>query len=325
MRLAELVAGLRAALGIGAKREIQVVAEQLRHSARGPWGEGAVRLGDDCAAIPDGDGFLLFAAEGMWPAFVESEPWFAGYSALLVNVSDVCAMGGRPIAAVDALWSTNERAAQPLIAGMRAAAERLALPIVGGHVNLHSPYAALAVAVLGRARRLITSFDARAGDDLIAAVDLRGEMHPKHAFWNASAGGPAERLRADLELLPALAEAGLCAAGKDISMGGLVGSALMLLESSGAGGVIELDAVPRPPGVELLRWLLAFPSFGYVLAVAPRHTDTVLERFARRSIACARIGRVEPGDRVELVLGQERAAFWDFAAEPLTGFGARRA
>ena len=57
---------------------------------------GNIALGDDCAAIPDpvGGGHLLFAAEGMLPAFVESDPWFAGYSAVMVNLSDIAAMGG---------------------------------------------------------------------------------------------------------------------------------------------------------------------------------------------------------------------------------------
>ena len=64
-----------------------------------------VRLGDDCAAIPDGDRYLLLAAEGMLPSFVADDPWFAGYSAVMVNISDVAAMGGHAIAVVDILWS----------------------------------------------------------------------------------------------------------------------------------------------------------------------------------------------------------------------------
>ena len=166
----------------------------------GPWGAGEVRLGDDTAAIPDGEGYLLFAAEGMWPELVASEPRFAGYCAVMVNASDVYAMGGRPLAIVDALFAASAEAAEPIWRGMADAAERFGVPIVGGHTNLHSPYAGLAAAVLGRARRLLTSFDARPGDELVAAVDLRGRMHPRHPFWNASlrrpARAPARRLRA---------------------------------------------------------------------------------------------------------------------------------
>src|SRR5258707_992828 len=82
--------------------------------------------------------------------------------------------------------------------------------------------------VLGRARRLLTSFDARPGDDLVVAVDLRGRMHARHAFWNASDDAPPARLRADYALLPRIAEEGMAVAAKDVSMGGIAGTALML-------------------------------------------------------------------------------------------------
>jgi selenophosphate synthetase-related protein len=78
----------------------------------------------------------------------------------------------------------------------------------------------------------------------VAAIDLRGRFQEPYAYWNASTGAPAERLRADLEVLPGLAEAGLVRAAKDISMAGVIGTALMLLECSGKGAVIDLDAVP---------------------------------------------------------------------------------
>jgi AIR synthase-related protein len=282
-----------------------------------------VRLGDDCAAIPDGDGYLLLAAEGMWPALVESEPRFAAYCSILVNASDVYAMGGRPLAVVDALFARGADEATPLWEGLAEAAAHLGVPVVGGHTNLHSPYAALAAAVVGRARSLLTSFAARPGDELIAAVDLRGQMHPRHPFWNAATGAPTDRLRADYEVLPRLAEAGLAAAAKDISMGGLVGTALMLLEGSGVGATLHLDAIPRPGSVPWATWLLSFPSYGFLLAVPPHHGAAVVRTFRERAIEAAVVGRVDPGRRLTLASGSERATLWDLGAAPLTGFGAR--
>ena len=319
--LPELARDLRAALGIQHKREIQAAARHLPHARGGPWGGADVRLGDDAAAIPDGQGFLLLAAEGMWPELVASEPRFAGYSAVLVNVSDVYAMGGRPLAIVDALFSTSAEAAEPLWLGMADAAARLGVPVVGGHTNLHSPYPALAAAVLGRARSLLTSFDARPGDDLVAAVDLRGRMHPRHAFWNATADAAPERLRADYELLPGIAEQGLCCAAKDISMGGLVGTALMLLEASDVGATISLASIPRPGGVPWETWLLAFPSYGFLLSVSPAHGARVVEAFTGRNIAASVLGHVDDSRRLVLADGGARATLWDLAEAPLTGFG----
>jgi AIR synthase-related protein len=318
--LPELAAHLREALGVQQKREIQAAARHLPSLASGPWGAAPVRLGDDCAAIPDGEGHLLLAAEGIWPELVAREPRFAAYCAVLVNVSDIYAMGGRPLAVVDTLFATGAEAAEPLWAGLRDAAARFGVPIVGGHTNLHSPYPALAAAILGRARKLITSFDARPGDDLILAVDLRGQMHGRYPFWNATTDAPADRLRADHELLPALAEAGVVAAGKDVSMGGVIGTAVMLLEASGVGATLSLDALPRPAGVPLETWLLAFPSYGFLLAAPPDRSGRALKAFTARDIDAAIIGRVDETQRLVLAAGSTRATVWDLTTAPLTGF-----
>ena len=103
-----------------------------------------VPVGDDCAAIPDGaGGYLLFAIEGLVEDFIERMPWFAGYCGVMVNVSDIYAMGGRPIAVVDALWSAGMDPADADARGHgRGLVERYGVPIVGGHSNNRSRAAA---------------------------------------------------------------------------------------------------------------------------------------------------------------------------------------
>src|ERR1700749_373804 len=96
----QLARTLRASAGVAAKADIGVVAERLAL----PGG----RVGDDCAAIPDGDGHLLFAIEGFINEFVAADPWFAGWCGVMVNLSDAVAMGGRPLAVVDAVWAAGE-------------------------------------------------------------------------------------------------------------------------------------------------------------------------------------------------------------------------
>jgi uncharacterized protein len=308
--LAALVERLRTSRGFRHKSDISRVLAHLPAGARN------VSIGDDCAAIPDGDGFLLFAIEGLVSDFVQSMPWFAGYSGVMVNVSDIYAMGGRPLAVVDALWSGSAQDAGEVLAGMAAASQAYGVPIVGGHSNVRSDGAQLAVAIVGRARTLLTSFDARPGDALVMAADLRGHFEEPYPFWNASVGAPEGRARGDFELLPALAEDGLCDAAKDISMAGALGTALMLLECSEAGARIDLDAVPRPADVDFERWLTAFPSFGFVLSVRQAHVSDVLARFAARDIASAVIGRVDASREVVVTRGGEAALLWNFREEP---------
>jgi uncharacterized protein len=319
--VAALAERLRASRGFHHKTDIAAVVASL--ASRCPPGldglQQAVALGDDCAAIPDGDGYLLFAIEGMIGEFVDAMPWFAGYSSVMVNVSDVYAMGGRPIAVVDALWSNGIDAAEPVLAGMAAASVAYGVPVVGGHSNTRNAQPQLAVSIVGRARALLSSFNARAGDRLMMAVDLRGRFEDPYPFWNASVGAPPARLRADLEVLPMLAEAGLCDAAKDISMAGTLGTALMLLECSRMGARIDVDAIPRPGQVDLERWLSAFPSFGFMLAVREHHVDEVMSCFAGRSLACSVIGTVDASREVILRQGGEAALLWSFDDAPFIG------
>jgi len=336
----ELVQALRHSRGFAHKRDISAVAGMLERAL--PRGlrdatlaeADGVLLGDDCAAIPDHDGYLLFAIEGLVEDFVAHMPWFAGYSAVMVNLSDIAAMGGRPLAVVDAVWSAGAAQCEPIMQGMAAAACAYGVPIVGGHSNHHAPRAQLAVAVLGRATALLSSFHARPGQDLLMAVDMRGQWEGDYPFWNASTGAPSERLRADLALLPELAESGLCAAAKDISMAGILGTALMLLECSQTGARIKLDAIPHPPGHgpqdapgPWLRWLQAFPSYGYLLSVEPEHTAEVQARFRTRGLVCETIGAVTSGQSVWLTqvgqAGKQEAQLWDFAQEAFIGAPAR--
>ena len=317
--LSELAAQLRQALGILQKRDIQTAAQALGQSV-GFNSSTKILLGDDCAAIPDLEGYLLLAAEGMWPLLVETEPWFAGWCAVLVNICDIYAMGGRPIALADTLWSQSISASQPLWDGMKAAAQTYNVPIVGGHTNCHSPYNALSVAILGRAKRLIASFNAQPGDLLLVATDFRGKPHAKHPFWDAATAADPLQLREDLELLPRLAEAGLCDAGKDISMGGIIGTLLMLLETSGCGAILDLDKVPCPNGLPLERWLLCFPSYGFLLSVRPDNVATVQSKFRYRDLVCEVVGEVQSTQELILKSQEESVVFWDLSQQRLTGF-----
>jgi len=318
--LSTLVAHLQESIGILHKQDIQIAASTLALDKFKTQDKSKTRLGDDCAAIPDGEGYLLLASEGMMPFFVDRDPWFAGWSAVMVNVSDVYAMGGCPIAVVDTLWSQSIEQSQQLWAGMNAAAEAYNVPIVGGHTNCHSPYNALSVSILGRAKRLITSFDAQPGQQLLMAIDLNGQMHSEYAFWNTATKADSVQLQKNLALLPYIAETELCNVGKDISMGGVIGTTLMLLETSGCGAVLNLDAIPCPAGIPIETWLTAFPSYGFLLSVDPDRVATVQSTFREQSIVCEAIGEVNSTSELRLRSQQESVCFWDLKKRSLTGF-----
>src|ERR1700753_1150193 len=110
--ISALAERLRQSSGIAAKSDIAAVARSLGLS-----GDDVIPVGDDCAAIPDGDGYLLFAIEGFMNEFVAGDPWFAGWCGAMVNISDIAAMGGRPIAIVSDIWRNGEKHAAPVLEG----------------------------------------------------------------------------------------------------------------------------------------------------------------------------------------------------------------
>lgn len=328
MRLAQgalpaLAEELRGRAELGMKRDIQLPSRVFKGASHSAWfpAREPILNGDDTAAVPDGaGGYLLFAAEGMRPELVAADPWFAGFCSLMVNLSDVAAMGGRPLAVVDVLFmgtGENER----VLEGMQAASELFGVPVVGGHTARVSGPTLLSVAVLGRAQRLISSHAAKPGQTLLMAVDLRGSFRLAGAF-NAATTASAQQLRSALAVLPELSEAGLLAAGKDISMAGTCGSLAMLLETSGVGAELELERIPAPAEVDPLRWLTAFPSYGYVMSVEPADVSRVCARFDAVGISCAPVGSVNESRRLTLRHGSEQALYLDLGERALTGFGA---
>jgi selenophosphate synthetase-related protein len=226
-------------------------------------------------------------------------------------------------AIVDVLHASDDGChTRAMLDGLAAAQALFGVPVVGGHTGYCAAGPSLCAAVVGKARRLITSFDARPGQQVLACVDLRGGFRGDSLHFDAVSNRKPAEVRAQLELLPQLAEAGLVGAGKDISMAGLCGTLLMLCESSRCGAVLDLAALPLPEvaGANRLRWLQAFPSFGFVLAVEPEASGEVSARFAALGVAATVVAELAAGSAVELRDGAQRERYWDWRREPLLGF-----
>src|SRR5450830_132245 len=315
-----LLATLRDTPAMRAKQVIQHPARALPSTAASRDDLYALP-GDDTAAIRCGDQYQLLAIEGMIPAFVEQTPWFAGWSAVMANVSDITAMGGRANAVVNAYWHHDNQAADSLLAGIRDACQAYGLILAGGHTSQAAGNpAALAVAISGWARSLLSTLHVAPGQVIAMAVDLEGQWHGQAPYWKAFENVPAERLREKLEVIPRLAEAGLLLAAKDISNAGILGTLLMLLEPRHCGAQIDLGALPMPAGASLERWLQAFPSYGFLLTLERKDLATVEAAFAFEGIHCAAIGTVDDSARLRISQDQEQHEFWNLATQPFTGF-----
>jgi uncharacterized protein len=309
--LSALAALVRDAPGLRAKRDLDLLA-------RLP-GDPALD-GDDAAAIAHGDGHLLLCGEAIAPALLAADPYAAGAAAVATNVADIRAMGGRPLGLIDTLVSSDRAHAERVLDGLAWAAGLLGVPIAGGHLTIGGDAPALSAFCTGTATKLLRARDARAGDVLLAAFCLEGRFRagPPPLFTSLR-DRAAARLRDDGEALVEVAERGLCHAARDVSMPGVAGSLLQLLElTDGCGATLDLDALPRPRDVALEQWLVTFPSFGFVLAAPPAHAAPAAERFTSRGLHCRACGAFDDTGVLRLAAGGATADVWDLAAEPLT-------
>ena len=271
-----------------------------------------VRLGDDAAAIEHDGGYLLAAAEGVYQPLLKSNPYLAGKTSVLTNVNDIYSMGGRPLAILDVLCSANVVETDRMLSGIRDNAERYNVPVIGGHLSGEASESTLAVFILGKAAKLLSSFNAKEGDDLVMAVCGEGRFYSGFNFWDSSSGLSKTDALQHLEILPELAEEELADAAKDISMAGAIGSVLMLLECSRKGAEIHVDHIPVPSDVGLTEWLVAFPSYGFVLSLRAEKTARVRGKFRDRGLLCEKIGEVRAEQEVYFKNKDgHKELFWD--------------
>lgn len=314
--LKQRIASIQNTESFSSKINIQNIAYLLENSND----ESGILNGDDTAVIPTKNGYLLFAAEGITPLLLEKDPRLAGRSAVLANVNDVYAMGGRPTALVDVVYSSNNETTEQILLGMKESAARFSIPIVGGHTIKTENQVAVSMAILGEAKSLITSFDARPGDQLVLVYNPNGKWLDELGFWNSLLERSNNDIVADLELLPEAAEKGLVCSGKDVSMAGVIGTSLMLAETSKVGVQIKIDNILVPKGVDLVKWLTAYFSYGFLLSIPSENLKEVSIMFQKRFLNAVTIGEFCEGSEICLTMGSEEQVFWDWNKRPYTGF-----
>jgi selenophosphate synthetase-related protein len=309
--LEAIVQKVRSHPGVRNKAPIALVSEIL-----GPadWYEGP---GDDGAVVRDGDATMVVGGEAMWPPFVKADPYGAGVAAVLTNVNDLAAMGARPLSIVDTIVASEAVARQALL-GMRYASDLYQVPIVGGHLTLTDGPPSISAFGMGAVDRVLSSRNAKPGHSLMVACATEGTMRADFPFF-ASFDQRGRRLGGDVRVLTHLAAAGSCLAAKDVSMAGLIGSLVMLLEFGHLGVTVDLDAVPRPATVAIDEWLTCFPCFAFLLCVPAGREDQCARPFLQRGLQAAVVGVLDSTGQVGVRLSSRAATVFDLRSESVTG------
>jgi selenophosphate synthetase-related protein len=313
MNLPKLTRELKGFAGIQRKGAI---GKCLR-AMEGAWSFGDVVQGpgDDAAVMrADEGGYLLLAADGIVPALLKQDPARAGRAAVLVNVNDIYAMGGRPLAMVNVLAGVDEQQVEAISHGIREECQRLQVPMVGGHISPEGTSPFLAASVLGRAKALLMDRSTRPGQEILLAVDLRGERWGDYLLnWDSHAGKDSDTLCEDLAVLCGLAEEGLCATAKDVSNAGILGSLAMILENAGLGARVDLHCIEVPDSFGLLDWLKVYPSYGFLLVCDKEAESVARGRFEERGIWVNGIGQTNDSRVLRLSWEGEEDVLFDFS------------
>ncbi|HEX9908312.1 MAG TPA: AIR synthase related protein [Thermoplasmata archaeon] len=315
MEIHELVQGLREYKGVVRKSAISNVALALLPSVHG---DVVATHGEDAAVIKCGRDLLLLAADGIREDLVSRNPYWAGYCAVLVNVNDIAAMGGIPVAMVNVLSCADEKMREDLVRGMKDASEKFGVPMVGGHLHPDSTYAAVDVAILGKTERsrLVLSNGASEGDSVVFAMDLDGSYTDGAPYsWDTTSRKSRERVRRQIKVMNRIAP--YLTAGKDISNPGALGTLGMLLEASGKGAYVDVSKMPRPKGVPLLQWLTSYQGCGFVVTCREGREERVIGEFSRVGIDASHCGKVTPGKLLEIEHHGGKEVLFDFSRDTL--------
>jgi putative methanogenesis marker protein 2 len=329
--LESLAEGLRNFDGVKRKSAISDLVKRLGDSDR-VGSRTIIGFGEDAAVLKiDSDNFILLAVDGIWGRLLNADPWWAGYCAVLVNVNDIAAMGGTPLAMVNLTSTQKKDICAELGRGMGDGVKKFGVPMVGGHIHPDTSYDALDVGIIGTVKRdsVIFSNGAKPGDKVLAGIDLDGRIYPNYnlAWDNTTKRSPAE-IKRQLDTMVEIGEKKLATAGKDISNPGTLGTLGMLLESSGVGATVELDKIPRPNEEKMPigfeHWLKMYPGTGFVLTVENDEKGAeCIKIFGDAGIEASIIGEIDNSKKLRITNGAETATIFDLDKEIITGIVSR--
>lgn len=319
MTLDAIIEAIKNFPGVTRKRPIHTIVDKFPVSA---FPQVAASEGEDAAAIDYGDDYILFAADGIMESLVNTDPFFAGYYAVLVNVNDIAAMGGKAMAMVDVMSLSKSRVCNQIINGMCTAVKKFNVPIVGGHTHPDCKYNAIDIAIIGKVPKgdIILSSEAKKGDDIIFVMDLDGHYPDglKYA-WDTTINKEDKLVQDQMEVMTKIAAMHLVHSGKDMSNPGCIGTLGMMLESSQKGGTVDIDMIPIPEGVDLIQWILSYQGCGFVFACPPENSGKVIELFEAVACTGAVVGKIDDTKELKLTYEDRTKVLFDFKTDIITG------
>lgn len=278
----------------------------------------ALGNGDDCALIQPSQHHSLAISTDMLVEgrhfFPHANPYLLGHKCLAVNLSDLAAMGAKPLAFTLslALPEANEKWLEAFSSGLFSLANRFDCNLIGGDTTKGSLN--ISITILGETpnQQAITRSHAQIGDDIWVSGSLGDARIALAALMN-QIQLPSDQLeiaekrlhQPEPRLILGQALRSIANAAIDIS-DGLVGDLGHILEQSQIGATINVDMLPAgeivaQQAVEMKRQYCLAGGDDYELCfTAPQsQRDAVIRAGQQSHTPVTRIGYIEqqPGLR----------------------------
>jgi selenide,water dikinase len=216
---------------------------------------------DDAAVYQVADDLALVSTADFFTPIVD-DPYDFGRIAAANALSDVYAMGGRPVTALNLVaWSLESLGGELLrqvLRGGEEVAREAGVAVVGGH-SIDDPEPKFGMAVTGTVHpeRLVRNSTARGGDDLFLTKPVGGGVASTALKRGQSSDGMAAAvevmIRLNRDAAAAAVEAG-ASAMTDVTGFGLLGHLREITLASGIAAEVEAASVPAIDGaLDLLR------------------------------------------------------------------------
>lgn len=207
---------------------------------------------DDAAVYDLGNGTALISTTDFFMPIVDS-PYDFGRIASANAISDVYAMGGKPVLAIAILgWPVNTLApevAQQVIEGSRSICAAAGISLAGGHsIDSPEPIFGLAVNGLVTIENIKKNNEAQVGDTLfltkplgvgiLTTAEKKGKLKPEH---EGIAAKQMMQLNTVGEILGGIKEVN---AMTDVTGFGLLGHLIEMAEGSGCSAAIDVNSLP---------------------------------------------------------------------------------
>ena len=307
--------------GISRKFVLPSIIDKLRLSSFN--GDTPHSLGEDSAAIDTtSDELILLTTDAIVEDLCLQHPHAAGFNAVLANVMDIYAAGGIPTSFAVALSYSNSEIGESILDGLIKGSHTFKIPIVRGHTNPNSTSTYVVGSATGTVQKnnILTAGGAESDDVLVVIFDRTGQRGAHYKLgWDSVTDRSSENVVKRLSVMNDIAERHLVTASKDVSVAGIAGTSAMMLEYSGMGGIIDLDAIDRarPQNIILEDWLRMYISLGFIVATKEENLTELKNVAKEHELSACRIGSVDATREVKLTMDGKSRVLFDFTKGPV--------